>query len=103
MYAFFFLSLFRFFLCACAMSDCENVCLFFLLNFFQKILQYFVAVVVHFLIPTFVVDDEAFGYSCLDSGWCWISSNACIVVCDNVFMCIHTCLSLLQLHSHLLV
>ena len=64
----------------------------------------FFAVFVHFLIPVYVVVDEAFGYSLckgLGSGWCWIPSNPCILVCDNLCMRIHLCLSLL--HFHLLV
>ena len=49
----------------------------------------FVAVFVHFLIPIFVVVDEAFGYVLskgLGSGWCWIPSSTCIMVCDNLCM-----------------
>ena len=90
-----------------AFSLISGVSAFFVVTFLsqqarsrQGVVYSFVAVVVNFLIPTFVGDDEAFGYS-LRKGWCWISSNACNVVCDNVCMRIHTCLSLL--HSHLLV
>ena len=70
----------------------------------QETVFSFAAVVIHFLIHIFVVVNEALWCSLcksLGSGWCWIPSNACILVCDNVCMRMRTCLSLL--HSHLLV